>query len=280
VQHGRRPEGTTWSISTFAAPSSSGPRLSRPDEVRLVPLEIGRLDADLLDITGSNGRVLMPVPAWLIEHPKGLVLFDTGLHADLRNDRSRLRGIFESAFTIDLPDGEDLTARLSAAGYATSDIDVVVFSHLHFDHCGGTQELPDARLIVQEAEWRAAHHPRLLDVGLYNLADFELGHDHQLIDGTHDVFGDGTITCIPTPGHTRGHQSLRVELGSGPVVLTADCIYFRSMYDQMKVPPTGADLAAQLNSMRDLRKLEHDGCRLLFGHDAEQFHSLPAGGLS
>ncbi|MFL3020832.1 MAG: MBL fold metallo-hydrolase [Candidatus Poriferisodalaceae bacterium] len=87
----------------------------------------------------------------------------------------------------------------------------IIFSHLHFDHCGGTSLIPNARIIVQNAEWDSAHHPKLIEHEVYNPADFDLGHDVLKIDGTHDVFGDGSVMCIPTPGHTAGHQSLRVN---------------------------------------------------------------------
>ena len=241
--------------------------------MRLIPLEVGSIDADLEELIGSPGRRLLPVPAWLIEHPQGIVLFDTGLHPELRTSRARLNGAFARS-GIDLPPGADLTARLAARGIRPGDVKVVVFSHLHFDHCGGTAEVPDARLIVQAAEWQAGHHPRLVDAGVYNPADFDVGHACSLVDGMHDVFGDGRVVCVPTPGHTKGHQALRVQLASGPVVLTGDCVYFREMLDTMRVPAGAYDAAVQLASMRALRDLEAGGCRLLFGHDLHQLQQL------
>jgi glyoxylase-like metal-dependent hydrolase (beta-lactamase superfamily II) len=244
----------------------------------LIPLEVGRIDADLDELIGSPGRRLLPVPAWLIEHPRGVVLFDTGLHPELRTSRDRLRGVMQAS-TIDLPDGADLSARLSATGRGPGGVDVVIFSHLHFDHCGGTAELPNARLVVQGAEWKAAHHPRLVEAGIYNPDDFDLGHDRQLIEGEHDVFGDGRIVCVPTPGHTKGHQALRMVLDSGPVVLTGDCVYFAEMLEEMRVPRFTYNHALQLDSMRALAGMQADGCRLLFGHDLDQFRALPTDGL-
>jgi N-acyl homoserine lactone hydrolase len=247
--------------------------------VRLIPLEIGRLDADLVELLGMPGRRILPVPAWLIEHPRGLVLFDAGLHPELRRSNARLNGAFAQSI-VELPEGADLTARLVAAGAPPSDVTAVILSHLHFDHCGGTAELPNARLVLQAAEWEAGHHPRLVESGVYNPDDFDLGHARTLIEGAHDVFGDGKLVCIPTPGHTKGHQSLRVELASGPVVLTADCVYFREMLAEMRVPAFAYRLEMQLASMRLLAELEGQGCRLLFGHDVDQFKALPASGLS
>jgi glyoxylase-like metal-dependent hydrolase (beta-lactamase superfamily II) len=95
------------------------------------------------------------------------------------------------------------------------------------------------------------------------------------------VFGDGSVVCLPTPGHTRGHLSLRIELESGPVVLTGDCVYFESMLDQMQVPTIGGERSQdqQRDSMRYLASLRDDGCRLLYGHDLQQFNALPAEGM-
>jgi N-acyl homoserine lactone hydrolase len=246
--------------------------------VRLTPLEIGRIDASLDELIGLPGRRILPVPAWVIEHPQGVVLFDTGLHPGLRTSLDRLGGS-SGSMAIHLPEGADLTARLTASGWRPSDVDVVIFSHLHFDHCGGTAELPDARLVVQAAEWEAAHHPRLIQAAVYNPEDFDLGHALQLIEGEFDVFDDGQIVCLPTPGHTKGHQALRLNLDSGPVVLTGDCVYFAAMLENLRVPRIGYNPDLQLQSMRELARLQTDGCRLLFGHDLEQFESLPPGGL-
>ncbi|HKE77006.1 MAG TPA: N-acyl homoserine lactonase family protein [Acidimicrobiales bacterium] len=247
--------------------------------VRLIPLEVGRIDADLDELLGLPGRRLLPVPSWLVEHPRGVVLFDTGLHPELRTSLDRLRGLMQTS-TIEMPDGADLTGRLAAAGFRPEDVDLAIFSHLHFDHCGGTAELPNARLVAQGVEWEAAHHPRLVEAGVYNPDDFDLGHDRHLVEGEHDVFGDGRVVCLPTPGHTKGHQALRVELDSGPVVLTGDCVYFAAMLEEMRVPRLTYNAELQLESMAALARLRDDGCRLLFGHDLAQFGALPTDGLT
>ncbi len=247
--------------------------------VRIVPLEIGRLDTDLRIITGEERRAIFPIPSWLIEHPKGLVLFDTGLHRDLQTSSERI-GKSSRFFTPDFPGGEELSARLSARGIRPDDITHIIFSHLHFDHAGGTAEIPDARIVIQADEWAAGNETANIESGVYDPRDYQLGHDLETIEGVHDVFGDGALVCIPTPGHTPGHQALRVELASGPVVLTGDCIYFEDMLDQMAVPRFGYDTEQQLTSMTRLKRMrDRDGCRLLFGHDHAQFKGLPSVGL-
>lgn len=248
--------------------------------MRLIPLEIGRLESSLKFLTGLDGTAILPIPSWLIEHRNGLVLFDTGLHVELQTRTDRL-GRSAAAFTPHFHAGEELSARLAARNIRPGDISHIVFSHLHFDHAGGTAEIPDARVVVQASEWHAGHDQRLIDGDVYNPDDFDQGHDLELIEGSHDVFGDGRVVCVPTPGHTVGHQALRVELESGPVVLTGDCVYFEQMLDDMSVPRIGYDHDQQRASMRELVRLrDDDHCRLLFGHDQAQFGALPRDGLT
>jgi N-acyl homoserine lactone hydrolase len=252
---------------------------TQPVAARLVPLEVGRLAMPLSDLTGGPGSITLPVAAWVIEHAAGTVVFDTGMHRELQTSHDRIAGLFDST-AIDFSAGEELSTRLANAGFDPLDVDIAIISHLHFDHAGGTAELPDARLVVQQSEWSAGHHPRLIEAGLYNPDDFDIGHDLQLVEGVHDVFGDGSIVCIPTPGHTKGHQALRVELPSGPVVLTSDCVYFGHLLDTMTVPTHAYNREQQLASMAMLVAMRRDGCRLLFGHDLDQFRSLPSAGLT
>jgi glyoxylase-like metal-dependent hydrolase (beta-lactamase superfamily II) len=99
-----------------------------------------------------------------------------------------------------------------------------------------------------------------------------------LADGVHDVFGDGAVECLPTHGHTPGHQSLRLRLASGDVVLTADACYLRRTLDSLALPPVVDDRAAALASLEKLRALAAAGARLSFGHDPAPF--LAAGGAA
>jgi len=250
--------------------------------MRLIPLRIGQISMHMGRITGSEESLMFPVPSWLIEHRDGLVLFDTGMHVDLQTSNDRIGEKTAETIRPDFSPGEELTARLDERGVSVSDIDRIVLSHLHFDHAGGNEEIPDARVIVQRAEWEAGHDQRMIDYGVYNPADYDHGHDVHQLDGEHDVFGDGKLVCLPTPGHTKGHQSLRVELDSGPVVLTGDCVYLESMLDDMIVPTMAGERAQEIQreSMRYLAALRDDGCRLLYGHDEQQLATIPDQGLT
>jgi N-acyl homoserine lactone hydrolase len=254
--------------------------------LRLVPLECGWLSTAARSVVAdAEGQVDLPIPSWLVVHPSGQTLvFDTGMHRDVQNGVGarypKMAAMFDARYGPD----DEVSARLQGVDVDPASVDKIVFSHLHFDHCGGTELIPNAQIIVQQAEWESGHIPKLIEHDVYRPEDFDMGHDVLQISGEHDVFGDGSVLCIPTPGHTAGHQSLRVNLESGPVVLTGDCVYWEDVLDKMLLPPFGFDHELQLESMRRLRSLRDDhGCRLLYGHDSGQWEHLPhdhADGLS
>ena len=106
-------------------------------------------------------------------------------------------------------------------------------------------------------------------------ADFDLGHKVILLDGEHDLFGDGSVVCLPTHGHTPGHQSLRVRLAAGEVVLAADSCYFCRTLRERRLPRNVDDREAMLASLDRLAGLERGGARIFFGHDGEFWNSVP-----
>jgi glyoxylase-like metal-dependent hydrolase (beta-lactamase superfamily II) len=95
------------------------------------------------------------------------------------------------------------------------------------------------------------------------------------IDGEHDLFGDGSVVCLPTHGHTPGHQSLRLRLASGEVVLAADACYFCRTLRERRLPQRVYDRQAMLDSLDKLARLEATGARIFFGHDSEFWKGVP-----
>jgi len=236
------------------------------------PISCGWLTTDAgTMIAGQSGDFRMPVPAFLVEHPEGLV-FDTGMHPDVAHSTDRLHGL-ESMFTPELaPDGS-VGPQLRAAGFDPPDVAFIVSSHLHFDHCGGHVEVPNARLLVQRAEWEAGHHPRAIEHGVYDPADFDIGHDVSLLEGEHDIFGDGTLRIVATAGHTPGHQSLIVD---GTTILVGDACYCRLGLDLDTLPLFAYDTDRQRETFTWLRAQEAAGAQLLFSHDMAQWEALTA----
>lgn len=171
---------------------------------------------------------------------------------------------------------DDLVAkRLETLDIDVRDIDYLVTSHLHFDHAGGHAQFPNTPTIVQRREWEAGSDPDLIPKNGYLPDDYALGQDVILIDGEHDVFGDGSVVCIPTFGHTPGHQSLRVRLASGDVILAADACYFRRSLEALHLPKTGHDHVAMHDSLALLKAMAKRGTRIFYGHDPEFWQALP-----
>jgi N-acyl homoserine lactone hydrolase len=240
--------------------------------IQLKPMICGWLEMDLKNILAKEpGRARIPIPSYLVEHPKGRVVFDTGLHRELQTGSERI-GELAKVFQVHYLPGEELGARLQAKEVDPARIDYMINSHLHFDHVGGNADLPNAKMVVQRREWQAASDPQQIRRNGYNHSDFDLGHQLQLVDGEYDVFGDGSVVCIPTYGHTAGHQSLRVRLDSGEVVLTADSCYMRKVLEEMVLPPFAYDYDAMRHVIERFRAMERAGARLIFGHDPSQWH--------
>ena len=247
------------------------------------------LPAALL-LAGEKGSLTVPVPAYLIEHPKGRAIFDSGLHVDTQTDPNRRLGRLASYHTVGFKPGEEIATRLESLGIAPSKIDFIINSHLHFDHCGGNQQLPNATLLIQRREWEAGHNADLIESVFYDPHDYDHGHRVKMIDGEHDVFGDGSVVCIPTPGHTPGHQSLRVRIGGrrsrddGRRMLPAP--------HARQLPPANRDVRSRADARIDTpaaratrrRRNDHHGPRPRPVEDypagARSARSRPAGGLN
>jgi len=245
--------------------------------LRLFALTCGWLESDLaLFVAGASGPIRVPVPCYLIDHPRGALVFDSGLHAETQTDpEARLGRRIARLFRVRFAPGEELAGRLAALDVDPAGVRWLVNSHLHFDHTGGNAQLPNARVVVQRREWEAGRDAELRAANSYDPRDYDLGQDVIAVDGEHDVFGDGAVVCVATHGHTPGHQSLRVRLASGDVVLAADACYLRRTLEELALPPTVFDRDAMLASLLRLRALRDAGARIFYGHDPEFWASLP-----
>lgn len=219
---------------------------------------------------GGEGRMHLPVAAFLLEHPHATLVFDTGMHPELEHTKERM-GATASMYDVSQSPGWTLTGQLEAVGVAPEDVDVAVLSHLHFDHAGGVAQLPEARLVVQRDEWAAAFDEVMVGLGVFNPADFDLGHQRQEVDGEHDLFGDGSLVLVPTPGHTAGHQSLLVE---GRLLLVGDACYCQVALDRDALPPFPVDAAQQRQAFAWLRAQQAAGIEVVYSHDPDQWAHL------
>lgn len=236
-------------------------------------------------MAGETGKLAIPIPCYFIDHPKGTVLFDTGLELPLQSEDEAVvkeaLGGFADLTTVDFVAGEDIASRLEAFGVDPLKINFIINSHLHFDHCGGNACIPNARVIVQKREWQAAQEDENIEKGVYVPRHYDLGHERLEIDGEHDLFGDGSIVLIPSYGHTPGHQSLKVKVDGKEVLITADACYLKASLEKMTLPDAMVvnDSQAMLDNFAMFKKLQQKGAFLIYGHDPDQSKELTDGSI-
>ncbi|HZR37397.1 MAG TPA: N-acyl homoserine lactonase family protein [Nevskia sp.] len=245
-------------------------------EVRLYALDCGRVqikDMGMFSDTGEyNGKsAWVADPCFVIRHPKGTLLWDAGLGDAIADQKDGVdMGAGHMWVDHKLPD------QLKQIGLAPSDITYLSFSHTHFDHTGNANEFPDATWILNKAELAWAESKPGPFVNLDTFSDYKTAKK-QMIDGDYDVFGDGSVMILKTPGHTPGHQSLELRLKkSGVVVLSGDLWHLRDNYKFRRVPPFNVERADTLASIdRVATILKNTRGRLVVQHDAGDFKGLP-----
>jgi glyoxylase-like metal-dependent hydrolase (beta-lactamase superfamily II) len=206
-------------------------------------------------------QIRFPIPAYVIETAQERVLVDTGLHPGAVADPTSRYGSPDAlgAFALELD--ESIGKQVDVAT-----ITRVVLTHLHFDHAGGLGLLPSSiPIVVQRREWEAGHDAAAVKKNFYLPVDYAaVGRRITLIDGDHDLLGDGSIRLLLTPGHTPGHQSVCV---GERLVLGGDVSHYASGLDDHRFPIFGDDLVAQAASADRLRGLRDAGAVVLPGHD-------------
>lgn len=227
-------------------------------------------------------------PFYLVEHPEGTVLIDTGTSYEMLqnpDDYGAYGAPHMTDFAVDeigMDEAQRAVDQLADLGYEPSDIDYVVMTHLHLDHAGAISDFPDSEFVVQQAEleyawWPADPIQRQLylegDFGVLRSPEFDV----TAVDGRYDLFGDGTVECIPTPGHSPGHQCVRVELSvAGTVILGADLAFTQEAYERELQPSFAWDTEAAIRSNRRIQNLERsEDATVYLAHDRGHFEALP-----
>ena len=231
--------------------------------------------AGAMGMRAGDARIAAPVPFYVLDHPNGVALFDAGLHADVGHPDDPYRQALQ-AQGEDVSFGpDDIVARhLERLDIDPGRVRWVVLSHLHFDHAGGLHQVPNATLVVQRREWEAGADRETAQRSFLARRYFDLGHKVQQVDGEHDLFGDGSAVCIPSHGHTPGHQSLRVRNDQGDHILVGDACYTCEAAETRSFPAF-ADHAAMNRALDGLLALRDPETVMVFGHDPGQWGDAP-----
>ena len=225
----------------------------------------------------KSETIELSVPCALIRHARGNVLFDTGCHPRVAEHAEARWGELARVMTPIMPANENVVDGLSSLGLSCEDVDLVVCSHLHPDHCGCNSFFKRATFIIHRDEVEAARAPGAQAQG-YLAAEWEQEAPIDMIDGERDVFGDGRMVLLPLPGHTPGTTGALVTLDqSATFFLASDTVSLRTTLDTGVVPKNTWNGGALLKSLAEIRRLEARGAQVLCGHDATQWASLRKG---
>ncbi|MBN8975514.1 MAG: N-acyl homoserine lactonase family protein [Rhizobiales bacterium] len=221
-----------------------------------------------------NESIELPVNCVLLRHPKGNVLFDTGCHPDIVTNAEERWGALARVMTPLMSPQDNVISSLQAVGLAPDDIDIVVCSHLHPDHCGCNQFFKKARILVRAEELAVARSADAVGAG-YLPVEWDHPLDYQAVTNDLDLFDDGAIRLIHLPGHTQGTMGALVTLKhSGRFLLAADAVSIRANLDGGIIPKNTWNKDLCRDSFAKVRAIEADGATVICGHDDAQWQSL------
>ena len=219
----------------------------------------------------------LPVISILLKHPQGNVLFDSGCNPNVGTDpEGRLGGLARAVKPIFSPD-ETLPAQLPLAGVGADDIDLVICSHLHFDHCGCNSLFGQATVMCHAKEYEGALAADAA-AKTYFREDWDNGRPIQTFDAQHDVFGDGRLTLLPMPGHTPGMTVAHAVLDQdGAFLLASDAAAVQANLDERNAPTVTWDVDQSVRSLDEIATIQRQGAVVIFGHDDAQWRGLRQG---
>jgi glyoxylase-like metal-dependent hydrolase (beta-lactamase superfamily II) len=236
------------------------------DDIRLYMFDGGTLKCHVENIKMNQGLgdpFEIPVPWYLLTHPKGNVVIDGGNAAACATDPVGHWGGTTEVYYPEMTPEQACVPALKAAG---------------FDHTGALaalDEFPNARVIATRAEFEYAHAPDWFAEGGYIQADFNKpGVPWDLLEPTddgYDLYGDGVVRMWQTPGHAPGHQSFEITLpNSGSILLTVDAAYTTDHWEEKALPGFLADVVATVRSVRKLHRIAaRSGSTVVTGHDPD-----------
>jgi N-acyl homoserine lactone hydrolase len=228
-------------------------------------------------LRGKSKKIWVPVSSYLIEHPKGLILVDTGWHEEIRRDqKNHLGRLAYSMYKGMLPEGESIAEKLESLGIKDNQLDFVLLTHLHSDHVSGLQHVHGAKkILTSEIEWKAAHKRvgyiksmwQGISIETFSLMSIPFGPYKM----GYDLFQDGSLYLVHTPGHTDGMFSVLIKMPKGWLVLASDVGYAEKSWKELILPGVTTDKNAARLSLEWIKSFsEREDCiQVIANHDSE-----------
>jgi N-acyl homoserine lactone hydrolase len=226
--------------------------------------------------------ITIPVSMWILDHPKGLVVFDTGNNVAISDNIDNCKKYWAPGNCDFLKPSQKradvIDMQLKKLGYSVDQVKVVVSSHTHLDHSGNIEMFPKAIHVYQKKELYQGWWPETFQgrasPGSFVMADLDNAREFNFMElaGDYDLFGDGSVMILSTPGHTLGHQSMKVKLPqTGTVIISQDAIW---MQENLDGHPAGLNYSIQdytnsVNRLKFMRDLE--GAQIFMAHDQDQY---------
>jgi glyoxylase-like metal-dependent hydrolase (beta-lactamase superfamily II) len=253
---------------------------SAAEGIKLYQVSSGVLELDkgwLTAMRDVGTRIKIPVAMYIIDTPRGLVLYDTGMADDVSDggcDAYWGAGLC-AAFTPIQTRDEVIDRWLEKFGYKVEDVKYIVYSHFHLDHAGNIELFPNATHVVQKAELKTAWWPEAFQRAAFVLKDFDetRGFNFMELVGDFDLFGDGSVVVLDTKGHTQGHQSLMVRLPTtGTLLLAGDAVYTPEN-EAGAIPGITWNTYESMRSIDRLKQIrDAEQGQLWYSHGADQYN--------
>jgi len=270
------PESSQSNKETKAPDSVNG---QNTDDIRIYTMDCGSVDFTDIGLFSSGeyaGRAKkMAVPCYLIRHPKGDMVWDTGIPdniSQMPDGLPILDGLAVARVSV------TMESQFKELGISTKDVEYLALSHAHFDHVGNVGQFTNSTLLIHKNEhdfmFGAGVEAGVVDAGMVEpLRTLET----VFLEGEHDVFGDGKVIIIPTPGHSPGHAVLLVKLNNtGSVMFSGDLFHLAESRERSIVPVINPDRAQTLKSMDKFNaRVEKEGAKVIIQHDLNEFKTLP-----
>lgn len=249
-----------------------------PSDIRLYMFQAGSLKTREVHIKlgASQTEYTIPVPWFLITHPRGNVVIDGGCAVECADDPVRHWGPASEVYWPLFDREQGCANQLEAHGFKLEDVRYVLQSHLHLDHSGAIGRFPNATHVVQRREYEYAFTADWFAAPGYIMSDINQPDlDWHLLEGSQtdnfDLYGDGVIRTIFTPGHSPGHQSFLINLpNTGPVLLAIDASYTMDHWNEQCLPGFLTSAVEAARSVQKLRMIAaQTGAMVATGHDPD-----------